>query len=191
MEAVPGVAVLVVAVIVVGAAIWWSLGRDDDADTAIAAASSSSGGGGGSTSAAVPSAPAVPIVLDPHAGAEVLPPRSMPPSPPEPAAAADPLAAATAFATQACAWLEGESVSGYVERLAPLATPELAAAWQHGSGPRVGCMQLTAQATGADTALVQAVQVYADSSAESGRRAYRWSASLSLVLTDGQWLVAS
>ena len=191
LEGTPGVAVLAAALVVVGVVIWLRL---TDADRTEATAAASRPTSDTPTAASPPSS----VVLDPHAGAEVLPPRSMPPAPPdmaETSPASDPVEAAVAFATQACAVLSGESEQQYRARVAAFSTPATAAAWSHGSAQRVHCMQLVGTLQGGDAAsasvAVTAVQVYTDPSAREGMRAYRWSATVALVYAGDGWTVSS
>ena len=191
LEGTPGVAVLVAALVVVGVVVWLRL-TDADSVEATAAASRPTS----DTPAAAPPSPSV--VLDPHAGVEVLPPRSMPPAPPamaETSSVSDPVEAAVAFATQACAVLSGESEQHYRARVAAVSTPAAAAAWSHGSAQRVHCMQPGGTLQGGDAAsasvLVMAVQVYTDPSARKGMRAYRWSATVTVVYAGDGWTVSS
>ncbi|WP_153505061.1 hypothetical protein [Cumulibacter manganitolerans] len=97
------------------------------------------------------------------------------------------------FAAQACAWRAGESEQQYRARLAPVATPGAAAAWQHGTAQRVHCLQLNAAVLHADAAsasvAVTAVQVYPDPADAEGMRAYRWSGTVALAADGGAWTV--
>lgn len=191
-EATPGVAVLIGALLVVGVVVWLRLGSDGKGPTTNAQQASDTAVTAAGSGPAVP-----PTSLDPHAGAEVLPPRAFPPAPPKataPAAGADPLATATGFASQACARRSGESEQEFRDRLAPYSTSAAADAWQHGSAERIHCMQLDGGVLSADASTakvtVTAVQVYPDATDPEGMRAYRWAATVSLVLDGQSWKVA-
>lgn len=184
-EGLSGLVMLVAAIVLVGVVVWLRLSSNGD----LAAAASS-------TAVAVPTSAAesVRLVVDPHAGAEVLPPRSMPSKPPAAAGPfPDPAAAAAAFAVQACTWLPGDSEEAYRARLGAVATPSAAAGWQHGTAERVGCMQVSAAVQSNDgaaaTAVLSAVQVYPDSADQDGMRAYRWASTVQLVAAGGTWKV--
>ena len=190
LEGTPGVPVLIAALVVVAVVIWLRLQNNDSTEVSAAASDLTS-------DAPATSSPPVSVVLDPHAGSEVLPPRGMPPAPSSPgshSASANPVAAAEAFAAQACAALAEESTQEYRQRLAAFSTPQTAQSWTGGSAQRVHCMQIAGALISSDPAVpvvqVGAVQVYADPSDAEGMRAYRWSATLTLASSGQGWTVS-
>lgn len=189
LEQTPGLVMLVIALVIVGVVLWVSLSAEDDQVDAATPGRAPASAAGTSTTAAG-------ITLDPHAGVQVLNPRSFPPAPADPtdAAGKDAASAAAAFAAQACALNAGESRSEYEQRLTLVASAQVAAAWEVGSALRIACLQLAAAITQESAAAadvyVTGVQVYADPDAPDGMRAHRWSAELHVKKVDEVWQVS-